>query len=45
MDGACGTGVGNKAKTLFLIRGGKIAQWLRAPDPTDPSDQPGGTTS
>ena len=45
MDGACGTGVGNKAKTLFLIRDGKIAQWLRAPDPTDPSDQPGGTTS
>ena len=24
---------------------GKIAQWIRAPDPTDTSDEPGGSTS
>jgi hypothetical protein len=41
----CGTGVGNEARTAFLIRGGKIAQWIRAPDPTDPADEPGGSTS
>jgi hypothetical protein len=24
---------GNRARTAFLLRGGKIVQWLRAPDP------------
>jgi hypothetical protein len=33
------TGVGNRARTLFLLRDGKIVQWLRATDP------PSGTTS
>jgi hypothetical protein len=41
----CGTGVGNEARTAFLIRGDKIAQWIRAPDPTKTSDEPGGSTS
>ncbi len=36
--GSC-TGVGNRARTLFLLREGKIVQWLRATDP------PSGTTS
>jgi hypothetical protein len=36
--GSC-TGVGNRARTLFLLRDGKIVQWLRASDP------PSGTTS
>jgi len=36
--GSC-TGVGNRARTLFLLRDGKIVQWLRASDP------PTGTTS
>jgi hypothetical protein len=43
--GRCGSGVGNEARTLFLLRGGKIVQWLRAPDPQDPADTPGGSTS
>jgi hypothetical protein len=42
--GIC-TGVGNRARTLFLLRGGKIVQWLRATDPQDPADTPGGSTS
>ena len=33
------TGVGNRARTLFLLRDGKIVQWLRATDP------PSGTAS
>ncbi len=41
----CGSGVGNRARTLFLLRGGKIVQWIRATDPQDVSDTPGGTTS
>jgi hypothetical protein len=41
----CGSGVGNEARTVFLIRGGKIAQWIRAPDPTDATDDPSGSTS
>jgi hypothetical protein len=28
---------GNRARTAFLLRGGKIVQWLRAPDPDPPS--------
>ena len=31
--GACAQGVGNRARTLFLLRGGKIVQWIRATDP------------
>ena len=42
---SCGSGVGNRARTLFLLRGGKIVQWIRATDPQDVSDTPGGTTS
>jgi hypothetical protein len=43
--GTCGTGVGETARTAFLLRGGKIFQWLRAADLPRASDQPGGTTS
>jgi hypothetical protein len=43
--GRCGSGVGERARTLFLLRDGKIVQWLRAPDPRPPSQTPGGTTS
>ncbi len=42
---SCGSGVGNKARTAFLLRDGKIAQWIRTGDPQDPSQTPGGTTS
>jgi hypothetical protein len=31
--GSCGPGTGGLARTAFLIRDGKIAQWLRLPDP------------
>jgi hypothetical protein len=31
--GACAQGVGQRARTLFLLRGGKIVQWIRAADP------------
>ena len=31
--GSCGTGVGHRARTLFLLSHGKIVQWLRATDP------------
>jgi hypothetical protein len=31
--GRCGTGTGHRARVLFLVRGGKIVQWLRATDP------------
>jgi len=39
---SCGSGVGNRARTLFLLRDGKIVQWIRATDPPDAAD---GTTS
>ena len=32
----CGSGVGQTARTNFLIRNGRIVQWLRAPD--EPGD-------
>jgi hypothetical protein len=32
----CGTGTGQTARTDFLIRGGRIVQWIRAPD--EPGD-------
>lgn len=39
--GRCGQGVGGSARTAFLIRGGKIAQWRRVvesePTPSGPS--------
>jgi hypothetical protein len=31
--GACGSGVGQLARTAFIIRDGKIAQWRRLPNP------------
>jgi len=34
--GGCGAGVGQTARTNFVIRGGHIVQWIRAPD--DPGD-------
>jgi hypothetical protein len=37
--GACAQGVGNRARTLFLLRDGRIVQWIRATDP------PSGSTS
>jgi hypothetical protein len=43
--GKCGTGTGELARTLFDIEKGKIVQWLRAVDPGEPSEGPGGTTS
>ena len=43
--GECGTGTGARARTLFDIEKGKIVQWLRAVDPGEPSEGPGGTTS
>jgi hypothetical protein len=37
--GACAQGVGQLARTIFLLREGKIVQWIRAADP------PGGSSS
>jgi len=31
--GGCGSGVGQLARTAFVIRGGKIVQWQRLPNP------------
>ena len=31
--GACAQGAGGRARTLFLLRGGRIVQWIRASDP------------
>lgn len=36
----CGSGVGETARTNFVIRSGHILQWIRAPD--DPQDNGGG---
>jgi hypothetical protein len=33
--GTCGSGTGERARTEFLIRHGKIKAWLRAPDPAE----------
>ena len=44
-EGVCGSGVGERARTLFLLSDGKIVQWLRAADPRPPSQTPGGTES
>ncbi|HWE09690.1 MAG TPA: hypothetical protein VG325_10060 [Solirubrobacteraceae bacterium] len=48
----CGSGTGQTARTNFLIRNGRIVQWLRAPDepgdngtaPASPSPTGPGTT-
>jgi hypothetical protein len=37
--GDCGTGVGHRARTLFLVHGHKIVQWLRAADPPQQESQ------
>jgi hypothetical protein len=37
--GQCGTGVGHRARTLFLVDGDKIVQWLRAADPPQQQSQ------
>jgi hypothetical protein len=39
--GACAQGVGQRARTLFLLRDGKIAQWIRAADPPGEGELPG----
>ena len=36
--GSCETGTGALARTAFLIRDGRIAQWLRVPDPAPAGD-------
>ena len=36
--GGCGAGIGQKARTNFVIKGGRIVEWIRAPD--DPGDNP-----
>jgi len=43
--GACGQGVGNRVRTLFLLRRGKIVQWIRASDPPSGADVPAGSES
>jgi hypothetical protein len=37
----CGEGIGGEVRTLFGIEDGKIAEWLRAPDPATPGTPPG----
>jgi hypothetical protein len=38
---SCGTGAGQTARTNFLIVGGRIVEWIRAPDdPGDNGSQP-----
>ena len=36
--GSCETGTGALARTAFLIRDGRIVQWLRVPDPAPADD-------
>ena len=43
--GACSQGVGQRARVLFLLRGGKITQWIRASDPPDEGELPGDSSS
>jgi hypothetical protein len=40
VGGNCGAGVGGVAATAFRIRGGKIAEWRRLPDPGQQSPNP-----
>src|SRR5687767_12027201 len=37
--GRCGSGVGAKARTAFLVRDGKIRQWRRVPDSAPQPDR------
>jgi hypothetical protein len=43
--GACGSGVGHRARTLFSLSHGKIIQWIRAADPPSEGTLPGGANS
>jgi hypothetical protein len=38
--GGCGSGTGQVARTNFVITGGRIVEWIRAPQ--DPGDNRGG---
>jgi hypothetical protein len=40
--GGCGSGVGQLARTAFVIRDGKIEQWRRLPNPSQGSGGSGG---
>jgi hypothetical protein len=40
LGGGCGSGTGLSARTNFVIAGGHIVEWIRAPD--DPKDNQGG---
>ena len=42
--GGCGRGVGTTARTNFLIRGGRIAEWIRAPSQPGDRGAPGPAT-
>jgi hypothetical protein len=42
--GACAQGVGQRARTLFLFRDGRIAQWIRAADPPGEGELPGASS-
>jgi hypothetical protein len=37
--GDCGSGTGNLARTAFIVRDGKIAEWRRLPDPPEADSQ------
>jgi hypothetical protein len=41
LGGGCGAGIGQTARTNFVISGGKIVEWLRAP--SDPGDSGAGS--
>jgi hypothetical protein len=44
VGGDCGAGTGTLAATAFLIRGGKIVQWLRLPYPPTGEQPPSAPT-
>jgi hypothetical protein len=39
--GSCGTGTGNRARTAFRVRDGKIVEWVRVADPPGQPDAAG----
>lgn len=39
--GGCGRGIGATARTNFLIRGGRIVEWIRAPSQPGDNGGPG----
>ena len=43
--GDCGSGAGQTARTNFVIRRGRIAAWIRAPDQPGDNGSPGTSTS